>query len=74
MESKTERKVVIVGKYCVGKTALVDRFTENKFDEGSYQAVSVIIHMHDQPFQLFDRYLKEKPALRWVMVLISVFR
>lgn len=39
MECKTERKVVIVGKYCVGKTALVDRFTENKFDElSSYQA------------------------------------
>jgi len=33
MGSKAETKVVIVGKYCVGKTALVTRFTKNRFCE-----------------------------------------
>lgn len=33
MGSKAEKKVIIVGKYCVGKTALINRFTKNKFDE-----------------------------------------
>jgi len=33
MGSKAEKKVVVAGKYCVGKTALVTRFTKNRFCE-----------------------------------------
>lgn len=33
MGSKAEKKVVIVGKYCVGKTALVTRFIKNRYCE-----------------------------------------
>lgn len=43
MGSKAEKKVVIVGKYCVGKTALVHRYTKNRFNElSSYEPVSFI--------------------------------
>ena len=42
MGSKAEKKVVIVGKYCAGKTALVNRFTKNTFNQKSpYQPVSI---------------------------------
>lgn len=38
MGSKAEKKVIIVGKYCVGKTALIHRFTTNRFNElSSYE-------------------------------------
>jgi len=42
MGSKAEKKVVVAGKYCVGKTALVTRFTKNRFCELSpYQPVGL---------------------------------
>lgn len=33
MASNTQKKVVLVGQFCVGKTALVIRYSKNKFDE-----------------------------------------
>lgn len=43
MGSKAEKKVIIVGKYCVGKTALIHRFTTNRFNElSSYEPVSIV--------------------------------
>ncbi|PFX22596.1 ras-related protein Rab-24-like isoform X1 [Stylophora pistillata] len=38
MGSREEKKVIIVGKYCVGKTALIESFTTNRFNElSSYE-------------------------------------
>lgn len=43
MATKAEKKVVIVGKYCVGKTALVTRYTKNRFcEQAPYQAVGIV--------------------------------
>ena len=42
MAAKAENKVIIVGKYCVGKTALVTRYTKNRFcEQAPYQAVGI---------------------------------
>ena len=41
MDSKVEKKVVVVGKYCVGKTSLICRFTNKTFNERApYETVS----------------------------------
>ena len=38
-----EMKVIIVGKYSVGKTALLTRYTKNRFcEQAPYQAVGIV--------------------------------
>ena len=39
-------KVVILGEGCVGKTSIVLRYIENKFDPEHKQTLQVCVHMY----------------------------